>query len=150
MSAHDDDQGREAPRIKRSVAPEAPRIKPSAAQRRESERARSLETIEATFPSPATATSDELVQMAIHALGFDGPSLAASLGIARAAGEALIRNPGTLSTRQRALLAQYLEMREDAGQNQRNRTIAARIRERNASEARAAAEPRKDSSHPPT
>jgi hypothetical protein len=141
VSAQDDPQGPEAPRIKQPVAPEAPRIKPSAAQRRESERARSLETVEATFPSPATATPDELVQMAIHALGFDGASLAASLGIARAAGEALIRKPSTLSARQRALLAQYLEMREDAGMNERNRTIAVKIRERIATEARAGAEP---------
>ena len=115
---------------------EAPRVKRSAAEERESERVRALETVEATFPSPTTATSDELVQMAIHALGFDGASLAASLGIARSAGEGLIRNPGTLSARQRALLAQYLEMGGDSGTIQRNRAIAATLRERLAAEAR--------------
>ena len=140
MSSQDEGQRPEAPRIKPLASPEAPRIKPSAAQQRASDRARAIETVEATFPSPTTATSDELVQMAIHALGFDGASLAASLGIARNAGEALIRNPGTLSARQRALLAQYLEMREDAGMNQRNRAIAAKLRERIAADARAGAE----------
>ena len=136
MSTHDERQRPEAPRIKRS-APTAPRLRPSAAQQSESDRLRALETVEATFPSPANATSDELVQMAIHALGFDGATLAASLGIARSAGEALIRNPGTLSGRQRGLLAQYLEMREDAGTNQRNRAIAKTLRERIAADARA-------------
>lgn len=101
---------------------------------------RAFEAVEATFPSPATATSDELVQMAIHALGFDAASLAASLGIARAAGEALIRNPGTLSSRHRALLAQYLEMRGDSGTAERNRVIAAKLRERIANDARKAEE----------
>ena len=138
MSTHDERQTRpEVPRIKPSARPEAPRIKRSAAEERESERARAFEAVEATFPSATNATPDELVQMAIHALGFDGASLAASLGIARATGEALIRNPGTLSARQRALLAQYLEMREDAGTNQRNRAIAAKLRERLATDARA-------------
>jgi hypothetical protein len=115
----------------------AARIKRSAAEQKESERVRAFEAVAATFPSMTTATSDELVQMAIHALGFDGAALAASLGIARTAGEALMRNPGTLSARQRALLAQYLEMRGDAGTNQRNRVIAAKLRERIATEARA-------------
>jgi hypothetical protein len=118
----------------------AARIKRSAAEQRESERVRAFEAVEATFPSPHAATSDELVQMAIHALGFDGAGLAASLGIARAAGEALIRNPGTLSSRHRALLAQYLEMRGDASSAERNREIATKLRERIASEARAGAD----------
>lgn len=74
--------------------------------------------------------------MAIHALGFDGASLAASLGIARAEGEASIRNPGALSLRHRALLAQYLEMRGDARTSERNRAIAARLRARVADETR--------------
>ena len=132
MSSHDERQ---------KPPDSAARIKRSAAEQRESERVRAFEAVEATFPSPTTATSDELVQMAIHALGFDGAGLAASLGIARTAGEALMRNPGTLSARQRALLAQYLEMRGDAGTNQRNRAIAAKLRERIASDARAGAEP---------
>lgn len=55
----------------------ASRIRRSAAEQKESERMRAFEAVEATFPSPATATSDELVQMAIHALGFDAASLAA-------------------------------------------------------------------------
>jgi hypothetical protein len=118
----------------------ASRIKRSAAEQKESERMRAFEAVEATFPSPATATSDELVQMAIHALGFDAASLAASLGIARSAGEALIRNPGTLSARHRALLAQYLEMRGDSGTAERNRVIATKLRERIANDARKAEE----------
>jgi hypothetical protein len=137
VSGHDERQRPEMPRIKPPVPPEAPRIKRSAAEEKKSERARAFEAVEATFPSAATATSDELVQMAIHALGFDGAALAASLGIARSTGETLMRNPGTLSARQRALLAQYLEMREDAGTNQRNRAIAAKLRERLAADARA-------------
>lgn len=120
----------------RQGSPEVtPLLKRSAAEQRESERERALEAVEATFPSPAAATADELVQMAIHALGFDGASLAASLGIARGAGEALIRKPGTLSARQRALLAQYLEMGGDASTRQRNRAIAAKLRERLATDA---------------
>lgn len=131
MSSHDE----------RNRPPEtAARIKRSAAEQRESERVRAFEAVEATFPSPTAATSDELVQMAIHALGFDGASLAASLGIARTAGESLVRNPATLSARHRALLAQYLEMRGDAAMNQRNRAIAAKLRERIATDARAGAE----------
>ena len=118
----------------------AARIRRSAAEQREAERVRAFEAVEATFPSPNAATSDELVQMAIHALGFDAASLAASLGIAKSAGETLMRNPGTLSTRHRALLAQYLEMRGDAGSAQRNRVIAAKLRERIANDARAAAD----------
>ena len=101
---------------------------------------RAFESVEATFPLPANATLDELVQMAIHALGFDGASLAASLGIARAEGEASIRNPGTLSLRHRTLLAQYLEMRGDARSSERNRAIATRLRERVAEESRKNAE----------
>jgi kynurenine formamidase len=118
----------------------AARIKRSAAEQRESERVRAFEAVEATFPAPTAATADELVQMAIHALGFDAASLAASLGIARSAGEALMRNPGTVSSRHRALLAQYLEMRQDTGTAQRNRVIAAKLRERIATEARGEAE----------
>ncbi len=131
MSNHDE----------RARPPEtAARIKRSAAEQRESERVRAFEAVEATFPSPTTATLDELVQMAIHALGFDAASLAASLGIARAAGEALMRNPGTLSARDRGLLAQYLEMRGDARTADRNRMIAEKLRERAAGDARTAAD----------
>lgn len=114
----------------------ATRIKRSAAEQKESERVRAFEAVEATFPSPQTASSDELVQMAIHALGFDAASLAASLGIARAAGETLMRSPGTLAARERALLAQYLEMRGDARTSERNRAIAAQLRQRIRSDAR--------------
>ena len=127
MSHHDD----------RPKPPEtAARIKRSPAEQREAERIRAFESVEATFPLPANATAEELVQMAIHALGFDGASLAASLGIARAEGEASIRNPGALSLRHRALLAQYLEMRGDARSSERNRAIAARLRARGADETR--------------
>lgn len=107
----------------------ASRLKRSPAQHREAERLRAFEAIEATFPPPETATPDELAQMAIHALGFDARSLSASLGISRADGEALIRAPGTLSRRHRALLAQYLEMRGDAHTAARNRAIAVKLRE---------------------
>ena len=125
----------------RPKAPEtAARVKRSPAEQREAERLRAFESVEATFPLPANATLDELVQMAIHALGFDGASLAASLGIARSEGEASIRNPGMLSLRHRALLAQYLEMRGDARSAERNRAIAARLRERVADETRKGAE----------
>jgi hypothetical protein len=128
-------------RDERPKAPEtAARIKRSPAEQREAERVRAFESVEATFPLPANATLDELVQMAIHALGFDGAGLAASLGISRAEGEASIRNPGTLSLRHRALLAQYLEMRGDARSSERNRAIAARLRERVAEEIRKGAE----------
>src|SRR5829696_5764508 len=86
------------------------RLRQSAAERQEAQRMRAFEAIEATFPAVTTASGDELAQMAIHALGFDAASLAASLGIARSEGETLIRSPGSLSRRQRSLLAQYLEM----------------------------------------
>ena len=120
----------------RPQPPETPaRIKRSPAEQKESDRVRAFEAVEATFPSPAAASLDELVQMAIHALGFDAASLAASLGIGRSAGEALIRNPGTLSGRHRALLAQFLEMRGDARTAERNRGIAAMLRERIAADA---------------
>ena len=89
-----------------------------------------MDAVEATFPLPASATSDELVQMAIHALGFDAAALAASLGIGRAEGETLIRSPGSLTRRQRSLLAQYLEMGGgDVKAAARNRAIAAKLRE---------------------
>ena len=114
----------------------AARITRSPAEQRESERVRAFEAVEATFPSPSAATSDELVQMAIHALGFDAASVAASLGIARAEGEAMMRNPGTISLRHRALLAQYLEMRGDARTATRNGAIATRLRERTTNDAR--------------
>jgi hypothetical protein len=107
----------------------AARLRRSPAHQKETERVRAFEAVEATFPSPALASSDEIVQMAIHALGFDAASLAASLGIARAEGESLMRNPGTLSRRYRALLAQYLEMRGDARTAARNRAIAIKLRE---------------------
>ena len=133
MSYHDE----------RQKAPDASaRVKRSAAEQRESERVRALDAVEATFPLPASATSDELVQMAIHALGFDAASLAASLGIGRAEGEASIRNPGTLSTRDRSLLAQYLEMRGDARTAERNRAIAARLRQQVAADLRPTTESR--------
>jgi len=127
----------------RQRAPDAAaRVKRSAAEQRESERVRALDAVEATFPLPASATSDELVQMAIHALGFDAASLAASLGIGRAEGEASIRNPGTLSPRHRSLLAQYLEMRGDARTAERNRAIAARLRQQVAADLRTTTEGR--------
>jgi hypothetical protein len=105
-----------------------PLLKRSAAAKKEAERVRVLDAIEATFPAVATATGDELVQMAIHALHFDGARLAASLGVARSEGEALIRSPGSISRRQRALLAQYLEMGGDPATAERNRSIAAKLR----------------------
>ena len=114
----------------------AARLKRSPAQYRESERVRAYEAVEATFPAPATASPDELVQMAIHALGFDAAGLAASLGISRAEGDSLMRSPGTVSRRHRALLAQYLEMRGDARTASRNQAIAAKLRELAAQEAR--------------
>lgn len=107
----------------------ASRILRSPAQRYEAQRRRAQEAVEASFPAPAEATPDELTQMAIHALGFDGASLGAALGIARADGEMLIRSPAKLTRRQRALLAQYLEMRGDARAAARHRAIAARLRE---------------------
>ena len=107
----------------------AARLKRSPEQHREAERARAFEAVEATFPSLASATPDDLVQMAVHALGFDAASLAASLGIARSEGETLMRNPGTISRRHRALLAQYLEMRGDARTATRNQAIASKLRE---------------------
>ena len=107
----------------------ASRLTRSPAQHREAERMKAFDAVEATFPAPASASPDELVQMAIHALGFDTASLAASLGISRAEGEALVRAPGTLSRRHRALLAQYLEMHGDTRAGGRNTLIAARLRE---------------------
>lgn len=124
----------------------ASRLKRSPAQHREAERLRAFEAVEATFPAPATATPDEIVQMAIHALGFDAASLSASLGIARSEGEAMVRSPGTLSRRHRGLLAQYLEMRGDSNTAERNRAIAARLRE---SIAQAEREPGGDRPPPP-
>jgi len=106
-----------------------PRLRRSAAAEREAERRRAFDTVEATFPAVATASPDELVQMAIHALGFDGARLAASLGLARSEGEALIRSPASVSRRHRALLAQYLEMGEDTKVAARNRSIAAKLRQ---------------------
>jgi len=73
--------------------------------------------------------------MAIHALEFDAASLAAALGISRAEGDRLLRSPGTVAHRDRALLAQYLEMRGDARTAGRNRAIAARLREVGARDA---------------
>jgi kynurenine formamidase len=120
MSKHDDQQRR---------ADSASRVRRSAAEQQEADRTRAFEAIEATFPSIATATGDELVQMAVHALGFDAASLAASLGIARSQGETLIRSPGSLSRRERSLLAQYLEMGVcEPKAFARNRSIAARLR----------------------
>jgi hypothetical protein len=116
----------------------ASRLNRSPAQHREAERIRGLEAIEATFPSPASASPDDLVQMAIHALGFDAGSLAASLGIARSEGESLVRSPGTISRRHRALLAQYLEMHGDARTHSRNSAIATKLREQIAQNDRAA------------
>jgi hypothetical protein len=105
-----------------------PLLKRLAEAKKEAERLRVLDALEATFPAVATASSDELVQMAIHALHFDGPRLAASLGVARSEGEALIRSPGSISRRQRALLAQYLEMGGNPATAERNRSIAAKLR----------------------
>ena len=108
----------------------ASRLRQSPAERQEAQRVRAFEAIEATFPAVASASGDELAQMAIHALGFDAASLAASLGIARSEGESLIRSPGSLSRRQRSLLAQYLEMGGgDRNSSDRNRTIAVKLRE---------------------
>lgn len=124
----------------RPKAPDtASRLNRSPAQHREAERIRGLEAIEATFPSPATATPEELAQMAIHALGFDAGSLSASLGISRSEGEGLVRAPGTLSRRHKALLAQYLEMHGDARTAARNSAIATKLRESIAQSDRAAA-----------
>jgi hypothetical protein len=126
LSSHDD----------RPKPPEtAARITRSPAQQRETERVRAFDAVEATFPLPATASPDELVQMAIHALGFDAAGLAASLGISRSEGDRLMRSPGTVMRRHRALLAQYLEMRGDARTATRNQAIAARLREIGAQEA---------------
>ena len=125
----------------------AARLNRSPAQYKESERMRAYEAVEATFPPPTTATPDELVQMAVHALGFDASSLAASLGVSRAEGETLLRNPGSVSRRHRALLAQYLEMRGDARTASRNRAIAVKLRELAAQETRAA-EPDRGRSNP--
>ena len=105
------------------------RLRQSPAERQEADRVRAFEAIEATFPAVASASGDELAQMAIHALGFDAASLAASLGIARSEGETLIRSPASLSRRQRSLLAQYLEMSSHTPSGARNRTIASRLRE---------------------
>lgn len=119
----DHDARREAPTT-------ASRLRRSAAEQAEAARARAFDAIQATFPAVASASGDELVQMAIHALGFDAASLAASLGIARSQGETLIRSPGSLSRRERSLLAQYLEMGGgDKTSAARNRSIATRIRE---------------------
>jgi hypothetical protein len=107
----------------------ASRLRQSPAERQEAERVRAFEAIEATFPAISTASGDELAQMAIHALGFDAASLAAALGIARSQGETLIRSPGSLSRRERSLLAQYLEMRGDVSAASRNRSIAVKLRE---------------------
>jgi hypothetical protein len=121
MPDHEDRQRR---------AESASRIRRSPAEQQEAERVRAFEAIEATFPAIAAASGDELVQMAIHALGFDAASLAASLGIARSQGETLVRNPGSLSRRERSLLAQYLEMGGgDPKAAARNRTIAAKLRD---------------------
>jgi hypothetical protein len=129
MSSYDD----------RPKAPDtSSRLNRSPAQHREAERIRGIEAIEATFPSPAAATPDDLVQMAIHALGFDAGSLSASLGIARSEGEALVRSPGQISRRHRALLAQYLEMNGDTRTAARNAAIAAKLRESIAQSDRAA------------
>ena len=108
--------------------PSTPLLKRSAAAQKEGERVRVYDALEATFPAVSTATCDELVQMAIHALQFDGPRLAASLGVARSEGEALIRSPSSISRRQQALLAQYLEMGVDPRTAERNRSIAAKLR----------------------
>ena len=107
----------------------ASRVRRSAAEQQEAERVRAFEAIEATFPSIGAASGDELAHMAIHALGFDGASLAAALGIARAQGETLVRSPGSLSRRDRSLLAQYLEMGGgDPKAAARNRSIAVKLR----------------------
>lgn len=107
----------------------ASRIRQSPAEREEAKRVQAFDAIEATFPAVATASGDELAQMAIHALGFDAASLAASLGISRSQGESLIRSPGSLSRRERSLLAQYLEMRGDSTAAARNRSIATKLRQ---------------------
>jgi hypothetical protein len=127
----------------------ASRLKRSSAEKEEAERVRAFEAIEATFPAVTAASGDELAQMAIHALGFDAASLAASLGIARSEGETLIRSPGSLSRRQRSLLAQYLEMRGDVNSASRNRIIATKLRESIAAadRARATDPPPADAAH---
>ena len=120
MSNHDDQQRR---------LDSASRVRRSPAEQQEAARTRAFEAIEATFPSIDTATGDELVQMAVHALGFDAAGLAAALGIARSQGESLIRSPGSLSRRERSLLAQYLEMGVcEPKAFARNRSIAAGLR----------------------
>jgi hypothetical protein len=122
----------------------ASRLRRSPAAEQEAERVRAFEAIEATFPAVPTASADELVQMAIHALGFDGASHAAALGIARTQGERLIRSPSELSRRDRALLAQYLEMGDETRASERNRSIAKALRQRIAESDR-----RDDAGHPP-
>ena len=120
MSNHDDQQRR---------LDSASRVRRSPAEQQEAARSRAFEAIEATFPSIDTASGDELVQMAVHALGFDAAGLAAALGIARSQGETLIRSPGSLSRRERSLLAQYLEMGvSEPKALARNRSIAAKLR----------------------
>jgi hypothetical protein len=139
MTDHDD----------RAKAPDATsRLHRSPAQHREAERMRASDAIDATFPAPASASPDELVQMAIHALGFDAGSLAAALGIARSEGETLVRAPGTLTRRHRALLAQYLEMQGASRNAARNAAIAAKLRESIAQGDRAA-EAGRSSGNPP-
>src|SRR5688500_6805599 len=114
---------------RRKPADPASRLRQSPAEREEAELVRAFAAIEATFPAVGTASGDELAQMAIPALGFDAVGLAAACGISRSQGETLIRSPGSLSRRERSLLAQYLEMRGDMSAASLNRTIATKLRE---------------------
>ena len=100
-------------------------------EQREVARANAFDDAERAFPPPAEAAADELVAMAVNALRYDGRRLAAALGLSEKAGDALIAEPGALSARQRALLAQFLEFSypESAARRERAKAVAERLRE---------------------
>jgi hypothetical protein len=100
-------------------------------EQREVARVTTFDDAERAFPPPADATPDVLAAMAVNALRYDGRRLAAALGLSEKAGEALITEPGALSARQRALLAQFLEFSypESSVRRERALAIAERLRE---------------------